>query len=216
MAAKKKAKSKNGAKGAKRAKSAKPARHPAMAKKGAKPSAKAAAKPAAKAAAAAPAHNPWKAYADSLAREAAVTMKVMRAFPADQGAFQPHPRSSNAMRLFWTFAIEQGMAGKAIDGTLTMPPQFPPPPATLSECVNVFEKNVSSVVAAAKSAHPSAYSRAVPFFGGPGQISNVPAGMVAEMMLADQIHHRGQLSVYLRMAGGKVPSIYGPSADEPW
>jgi len=35
-------------------------------------------------------------------------------------------------------------------------------------------------------------------------------------MLDDQIHHRGQLSVYVRMAGGKVPSIYGPSADEPW
>jgi len=30
------------------------------------------------------------------------------------------------------------------------------------------------------------------------------------------IHHRGQLSVYLRMVGGKVPSIYGPSGDEPW
>jgi uncharacterized damage-inducible protein DinB len=35
-------------------------------------------------------------------------------------------------------------------------------------------------------------------------------------MLCDQIHHRGQFSVYLRMADGKVPSIYGPSLDEPW
>lgn len=32
----------------------------------------------------------------------------------------------------------------------------------------------------------------------------------------DSVHHRGQFSVYLRLAGGKVPSIYGPSADEPW
>ncbi len=36
------------------------------------------------------------------------------------------------------------------------------------------------------------------------------------MLLCDQIHHRGQFSIYLRMAGGKVPSIYGPTADEPW
>jgi uncharacterized damage-inducible protein DinB len=36
------------------------------------------------------------------------------------------------------------------------------------------------------------------------------------LMLNDQIHHRGQLSVYTRMAGGKVPSMYGPSGDEPW
>ena len=35
-------------------------------------------------------------------------------------------------------------------------------------------------------------------------------------LLNDQIHHRGQFSVYLRMAGAKVPSIYGPSKDEPW
>ncbi len=34
------------------------------------------------------------------------------------------------------------------------------------------------------------------------------------MMLFDQIHHRGQMSVYIRLAGGKVPSIYGPSADD--
>lgn len=35
-------------------------------------------------------------------------------------------------------------------------------------------------------------------------------------LLFDEIHHRGQFSIYLRMADGKVPSIYGPSADEPW
>ena len=36
------------------------------------------------------------------------------------------------------------------------------------------------------------------------------------LMLMDSVHHRGQFSVYLRMSGGKVPSIYGPTADEPW
>ena len=35
-------------------------------------------------------------------------------------------------------------------------------------------------------------------------------------LLHDQIHHRGQFSIDLRMADGKVPSIYGPTADEPW
>ena len=43
-----------------------------------------------------------------------------------------------------------------------------------------------------------------------------PAFDVLWGILMDSIHHRGQFSVYLRMAGGKVPSIYGPSADEPW
>jgi uncharacterized damage-inducible protein DinB len=36
------------------------------------------------------------------------------------------------------------------------------------------------------------------------------------LMLNDSIHHRGQFSIYLRLVGAKVPSIYGPSGDEPW
>ena len=35
-------------------------------------------------------------------------------------------------------------------------------------------------------------------------------------MLLDHVHHRGQFTIYSRIAGGKVPQIYGPSADEPW
>jgi uncharacterized damage-inducible protein DinB len=178
---------------------------------------KAAPRKAARSSAKAPAApNPWRAFADRFAQEAATTLKVMRAFPADQGAFQPHPRSSTAHRLMATFAIEQAMTLAAIKGTLQMPPQVPPPPATLADCVAAFEKAAADVVAAARAASPASYTRMVPFFGGPQQIAHVPAGAVAEMMLGDQIHHRGQLSVYLRMAGGKVPSIYGPSADEPW
>jgi uncharacterized damage-inducible protein DinB len=38
---------------------------------------------------------------------------------------------------------------------------------------------------------------------------------IVELMIRHEVHHRGQLSVYLRLAGGKVPSIYGGSADEP-
>jgi uncharacterized damage-inducible protein DinB len=51
---------------------------------------------------------------------------------------------------------------------------------------------------------------------GPKQIGEVRRGDALWMFLNDQIHHRGQLSVYVRMVGGCVPSIYGPSKDEPW
>lgn len=162
------------------------------------------------------AHNPWKAYAEQLATEMATTLKVMRAYPADQAAFQPHPRSGRAHQLFHTFGIEQEIALKAVKGTLTMPPNFPPPPATLAECISAFEKSAAAVVAAARAAKAEDHARTLPMFTGPGTMGQVPAGAIAGLMLADQIHHRGQLSVYLRMAGGNVPSIYGPSADEPW
>ncbi|HYL98748.1 MAG TPA: DinB family protein [Blastocatellia bacterium] len=43
----------------------------------------------------------------------------------------------------------------------------------------------------------------------------IPLSQAMWFEMLDHIHHRGQFSVYLRMAGGKVPSIYGPTADVP-
>ncbi len=56
----------------------------------------------------------------------------------------------------------------------------------------------------------------VQFPSGPGKVSDIRRGNLLWMFLYDHIHHRGQLSVYQRIAGGRVPSIYGPSGDEPW
>jgi hypothetical protein len=199
--------------------SKKKARKKAAAKKGGRKAApkksvkKAAPKAAAKAA---PAPNPWKAYAARLAQESQTTLKVMRAFPADQSSFQPHPRSQNAVTLMSTFTVEQGIATMAINGTLKMGGGFPPPFATIPDAIKAFEGAVAGAIATANSAPASAWTRNVEFFTGPGKVGPVPAGPIAEMLLGDQIHHRGQLSVYIRLAGGKVPSIYGPSADEPW
>ena len=49
----------------------------------------------------------------------------------------------------------------------------------------------------------------------PRTIGDVPLAQFLWMTLCDQIHHHGQFSIYLRMADGKVPSICGPTADEP-
>jgi uncharacterized damage-inducible protein DinB len=197
-----------------------PARNPVAKKKPVPKKAvkKAPKQPAAKVVAkAAPAHNPWKDYADALAREMQTTLRVMRAFPAEQAHFQPHPRSGSAHQLFNTFGIEQGVALAAVKGTLDLASAFSGPRAeTLAGAIEAFERNAAAVVAAARAAAPAAWGRPQPFFTGPKQMGQVPAGAIASMMLWDQIHHRGQLSVYLRMAGGSVPSIYGPSADEPW
>jgi uncharacterized damage-inducible protein DinB len=144
------------------------------------------------------------------------TLKVIRALPSDQGHFQPHPRSQTAKNLIWTFTIEQGIAVNALKGTLTMPPVFPPAPASLEEAVSAFEKAAADTIATAKRAPEDRFHRTSPFFSGPGKVSDFRNIDLLWFMLSDQIHHRGQLSVYVRMAGGKVPSIYGPSADEPW
>ena len=56
----------------------------------------------------------------------------------------------------------------------------------------------------------------VKFFTGPGQMGDFTRLDFAWFLLHDQIHHRGQFSIYLRLADAKVPAIYGPSGDEPW
>ena len=54
------------------------------------------------------------------------------------------------------------------------------------------------------------------FLVGPRQMGEMTRMEMLWFLLHDEIHHRGQFSVYQRIAGGKVPSIYGPTADEQW
>ena len=67
-----------------------------------------------------------------------------------------------------------------------------------------------------KKAGEELFSRTIKFWVTKGRVGNVKVGELLWDLRHDQIHHRGQLSVYLRLVGAKVPSIYGPSADEPW
>jgi uncharacterized damage-inducible protein DinB len=155
-------------------------------------------------------------YLDMFAREFPTTLKVMKAYPPGQDDFKPHERSSSALRLVHTFTMENGVAVKAVRGELTMPPDRPAAPATYAEAVANYERGARELIVAIEKMPESRLSEKVNFFAGPGQMAMVPVSELLWFMLLDSIHHRGQLSVYVRMAGGKVPSIYGPSADEPW
>ena len=91
-----------------------------------------------------------------------------------------------------------------------------PAPADMAEVVSAFEKGREEILTALRDARDKDLDGTVPFFTGPGQMGDVPKVAFLWFILHDQIHHRGQFSIYLRMADGKVPSIYGPTADEPW
>jgi uncharacterized damage-inducible protein DinB len=178
---------------------------------------KARSKRAAKPAAATPrAASLKKQYLEVFGREFPVTLKVMRAYPAGQDAFRPHERSTSAAELVHSFAAENGLVIEAVRGELKMPPDFPPAPATCAEAIANYEQGARKLMAAVEKMPESRMTETVTFFTGPGQMGPVPVGELLWLMLLDSVHHRGQLSVYIRMAGGKVPSIYGPSADEPW
>ena len=59
------------------------------------------------------------------------------------------------------------------------------------------------------------WSRTGQFYAGDHLVMEAPRERLAWMMFLDAVHHRGQLSTYLRPMGGRVPAIYGPSADDP-
>ena len=84
------------------------------------------------------------------------------------------------------------------------------------QCSTLSNKGYDDVIAELRDPKNAELAGTADFFIGPKQTGDIPLPEFLDFMLHDQIHHRGQLSIYVRMAGGKVPSIYGPSADEPW
>jgi uncharacterized damage-inducible protein DinB len=155
-------------------------------------------------------------YLDSFRRELSTTLKVLNAFPPAMDAFKPHERSHSAARLAHTFTVENAGALKAVRGEPMNPADLPRPPATFAEAVAAYESGARELIETVEAMPESRLFEEVTFMTGPRQLGEMPVHDVLWFLLMDSIHHRGQLSVYIRMAGGKVPSIYGPSADEPW
>jgi uncharacterized damage-inducible protein DinB len=154
-------------------------------------------------------------FTDVYKREQQTTLKLLRCFPADKGSFKPHERSSSAVQLTWTFVVENNVALAALKGPLKLA-GWPPAPATIEEVIAAYEASTKEYLETLAATPESRLAETIQFPTGPKQMGDIPVGEFLWFMLMDSIHHRGQLSVYVRCAGGKVPSIYGPSADEPW
>jgi len=149
-------------------------------------------------------------------REAPTTRRVIAAFPPDKGDFKPHDRSNSAKTLAWLMISEErAFVQGALRGKIDFS-DVGQPPETWEEMLAAGDKIHAEMVAKLKGASDADLEGTVPFMVGPKQPGDLPKMQILWLMLHDQIHHRGQFSVYIRLAGGKVPSIYGPSADEPW
>jgi uncharacterized damage-inducible protein DinB len=160
--------------------------------------------------------SPTQQFLDVFKRESATTRRVLHALAEEQSEFRPHPRSQCARELAAIFSLGQGGIAAALTNNWQWPPQFPPAPATYREVLANFEATNQAVLQALENTPDARLFETVPFFTAPKQMGEVRVIDLMWFMLLDGIHHRGQLSVYVRMTEGKVPSIYGPSADEPW
>ena len=154
-------------------------------------------------------------FVKSAEMEYKTTHKVLRAYPAAKADFTPHPKSKSAKDLAWNFIFEMKGADMAIDGEMDIK-KIPKVPATFAEVVTAYEQAHAAFVAHVRRTPDAELNKTVKFMIGPKQMGDLRRMDVLWFLLHDSIHHRGQFSIYLRMVDAKVPSIYGPTADEPW
>lgn len=161
--------------------------------------------------------SPKQQLVEAFDRETATTLKVLQAYPKDQSELRPQEKMKTARELAAMFTMEMAAIDATIRGTFTFPPKPPPMPQTWQEVIDAFEKTRARTLEGLREAtDESLASGTVSFPTAPKTVGQWQKMPFAWFLLFDQIHHRGQLSVYLRLAGGKLPSIYGPTADEPW
>jgi uncharacterized damage-inducible protein DinB len=149
-------------------------------------------------------------------REHATTSRVLHAHPKDQTTFAPHERSNSTHALGWTFVVEEQLMLKALKHEDILGAGFAKPPQSWDAVLDAFDRTHDELLRLLNDPADPDLEGTTTFFVGPKQTAEIPVEDFLWFMLSDQIHHRGQLSVHVRMTGGKVPSIYGPTADEPW
>lgn len=149
-------------------------------------------------------------------RESATTRKVLAAYPSAQADLKPHDRSNSAKTLAVTFVTEQAMILRALQRNLVLGAGRPATADTWEGLIAQFDEGRERILEMLRTSDDTLLDGSVTFYVGPKRTGVYSLPDFVMFMTHDQIHHRGQLTVYLRLAGGKVPSIYGPSADEPW
>jgi uncharacterized damage-inducible protein DinB len=152
-------------------------------------------------------------YVDRMKQEYPAFIKVLKAVPAGQLSYKPHERSPSTEQLVWTVASEQAACIEMIDKGRLEWKNTPPPP--LPEMIALFERSHPQILERVSKMDDAAWDRQVQLVFDGKVAMEPPAGQFLWFLLFDAIHHRGQLAAYLRPMGAKVPSIYGPSADDP-
>ena len=140
--------------------------------------------------------------------ESATTSKVLSRIP-EGATYRPDPKSRTAREIAWQIVCEEKMIIEALEsGKAEWAP--PPMPATMKEVHETYETQRAAIAKRWKTLPAASWDGTLEFFG-----SQRPASPMAWSFLFDIVHHRGQITTYLRPMGSTVPQIYGPSADEP-
>jgi len=147
-------------------------------------------------------------------READGTLKLLRALPATQYDFRPDAGGRSLGELAWHLAEGDAYMSSGIEAgrfTRDAKPTHIERPRTVEALAPGYELIHQEAVARIRKLKPEDLDRAVPFFTGePLAIRNI----LWSMIISHGIHHRGQLTLMCRLAGGCAPGLYGPNREE--
>ncbi len=147
----------------------------------------------------------------ALKNEHRTTRRVIEAIPLDKGDYRPDPQSKSALELAWHIvaAEQRFLAGVAAGGFDFTPIHRPDSVKNSAEVANWFGQSFDGNFPKLATMSGEQAGKILDFRG----VMQQPAVLFLRFSLNHSIHHRGQLSAYLRAMGGKVPAIYGESYD---
>jgi uncharacterized damage-inducible protein DinB len=151
-----------------------------------------------------------------LDQEAQTTKRVLDRIPGDKLSWKPHPRSYSLGQLALHIASLPGsIAAAAVPDSMEAPSFSQPEPKNRQEILDTFSKGLESAKATLKKMDDARLNSTWSLTKNGKVVMSVPRiAFLRSILMNHNYHHRGQLSVYLRMLDVPVPSIYGPSADE--
>ncbi|MBL8219967.1 MAG: DinB family protein [Bryobacterales bacterium] len=154
-------------------------------------------------------------------QEMATTRKVLERVPDDKLDYKPHAKSMTFTQLASHIAEMVGWVGDTMkEDSFDMAPVDGPKweayvAKSNADLLSTFDKNAAAARAALAAGTDEAMMKTWSLLSGGNVLFSMPrVACIRGMLLNHVIHHRGQLSVYLRLNDIPVPSIYGPSADE--
>lgn len=151
-------------------------------------------------------------------QEMANTRKMIEAIPDEKLTFKVHEKNWDMASLATHLATlpswgADTMNTESLDFTGYKPPESA---KSRQELLDQFDKGVSSARTALSSATDQSFHQNWSLSANGQTFFTLPRiAVIRSFVMNHLIHHRAQLGMYLRMAGAKVPGMYGPSADEP-
>ncbi len=148
--------------------------------------------------------------------EAGTTRRVLERVPSDKLAWKPHPKSMSLGTLALHVAASPGVIiGWCCEDETQLKGEPSPQPTSTDEILAAHDASVKKVKEALPRIGDEGMQKMWSAKAGGQTLMTMPKAALARAIVMNHwVHHRGQLSVYLRLLDVPVPSIYGPSADE--